>query len=150
MFFCLEQGCWRALLWQKLQAAGVTNTHFVGTLPAPGCGFQYDGANEGHGGYLATGIVSNNQLPGWLSQTNPDIVMMHLGTNDVWNNKSPADITAAFTTLVAQMRANNSNMKILVGITSPERYEYPGRGREIYSLHHECHGLLFTLHSLEF
>lgn len=26
-----HQGCWRALLWQQLQAAGITNTDFVGT-----------------------------------------------------------------------------------------------------------------------
>src|SRR4051794_17381045 len=58
-------GCWRALLWRHLQNTGYTNTDFVGTLPAPGCGFSYDGENEGHGGYLATGIANNNQLPGW-------------------------------------------------------------------------------------
>ncbi|KAF2494220.1 SGNH hydrolase [Lophium mytilinum] len=112
-------GCWRALLWQQLQSAGVTNTDFVGTLPAQGCGFTYDGENEGHGGYLATGIVANNQLPGWLSATHPDIVMMHLGTNDVWNNKSPAEITAAFGTLVDQMRASKSGMRILVAKIIP-------------------------------
>ncbi|KAJ9138341.1 hypothetical protein NKR23_g8438 [Pleurostoma richardsiae] len=58
-----DPGCWRALIWRKLQAANVTNTKFVGTQPAQGCGFIYDGANEGHGGGLATAIVSNNQLP---------------------------------------------------------------------------------------
>ncbi|HEX9538845.1 MAG TPA: hypothetical protein VGA04_11820, partial [Streptosporangiaceae bacterium] len=78
-------GCWRALLWNMLQNAGYTNIHFVGTLPPQGCGIPYDGNNEGHGGALATGIVSQNLLPGWLAATNPDIVMMHLGTNDVWN-----------------------------------------------------------------
>lgn len=44
----LIQGCWRAYLWQKLQQAGIKNTDFVGTLPAQGCGFTYDGENEGH------------------------------------------------------------------------------------------------------
>jgi lysophospholipase L1-like esterase len=86
----------------------------VGTLPAQGCGVSYDGDNEGHGGYLATNIANQNMLPGWLSATNPDVVMMHLGTNDVWSNIAPATITAAFSTLVDQMRANNPNMKILV------------------------------------
>lgn len=114
------QGCWRALLWRKLQTAGITNTDFVGTLPAQGCGFTYDGENEGHGGFLAVNIAQQNQLPGWLSQTKPDIVMMHLGTNDVWNNKSPTEILAAFDTLVKQMRASKSTMKILV---SPEPQE---------------------------
>ncbi|KAK0702126.1 SGNH hydrolase-type esterase domain-containing protein, partial [Lasiosphaeria miniovina] len=114
-----KQGCWRALLWRKLQAAGVTNTKFVGTLPAQGCGFTYDGANEGHGGFLATGIVANKQLPGWLAQTHPDVVMMHLGTNDVWNNKPADDILAAFSAMVDWMRASKPGMKILVAQIIP-------------------------------
>jgi lysophospholipase L1-like esterase len=112
-------GCWRALLWNKLQSNGYTNIDFVGTLPPQGCGVTYDGDNEGHGGILATNIVSQNQLPGWLSATHPDIVLMHLGTNDVWNNIAPATILAAFGTLVDQMRASNPNMKVLVAQIIP-------------------------------
>ncbi|KAH8687348.1 SGNH hydrolase-type esterase domain-containing protein [Tricladium varicosporioides] len=112
-------GCWRAILWKKLQAAGVKNTDFVGTLPGQGCGFTYDGENDGHGGFLATGIVKNNQLPGWLSSSKPDIVMMELGTNDVWSNIAPATIIAAFDTLVNQMRAQKSTMRILVAQITP-------------------------------
>ncbi|KAH7384716.1 endo-1,4-beta-xylanase [Cadophora sp. MPI-SDFR-AT-0126] len=112
-------GCWRALLWQKLQAAGVINTDFVGTLAGQGCGFTYDGENDGHGGFLATGIVSNNQLPGWLAVSQPDIVMMQLGTNDVWSNLPKATILAAYTTLVSQMRTQNPNVLILVAQITP-------------------------------
>jgi hypothetical protein len=96
-------GCWRALLYLNLIDNGYTNIDFVGTLPDPGCGVTYDGDNEGHGGYLATGIVENNQLPGWLSATNPDIVMMFLGTNDTWSSKGTSVILSAFTALVGQM-----------------------------------------------
>jgi lysophospholipase L1-like esterase len=112
-------GCWRALLWQQLQQAGHTEVDFVGTLPAQGCGFTYDGDNEGHGGYLATNIADQNLLPGWLAATDPDVVLMHLGTNDVWSNLSPATILASFTKLVAQMRASNPSMKILVAQILP-------------------------------
>jgi mannan endo-1,4-beta-mannosidase len=86
----------------------------VGSLPAQGCGFTYDGENEGHGGILATDIVSQSQLPPWLDSAQPDIVMMHLGTNDVWNNKGADVIIDAFSTLVDQMRENNPAMTILV------------------------------------
>lgn len=109
-----EQGCWRAVLWRKLQDAGIKNTDFVGSLAGQGCGFAYDGENEGHGGFLATNIAKQNQLVGWLSQTKPDVVMVHLGTNDVWSNLSPSTILAAFNTLVNQMRASKPTMKILV------------------------------------
>ncbi|MEV0570717.1 ricin-type beta-trefoil lectin domain protein [Dactylosporangium sp. NPDC050588] len=112
-------GCWRALLWNQLQSAGYTNIDFVGTLPAQGCGVSHDGDNEGHGGYLATNIANQNQLPGWLSATRPDVVVMHLGTNDVWSNIAPAIILAAFSRLVDQMRASNPAMKILVAKILP-------------------------------
>ncbi|MET8991531.1 cellulose binding domain-containing protein [Nonomuraea wenchangensis] len=112
-------GCWRALLWNKLQSAGYTDIDFVGTLPPQGCGVAHDGDNEGHGGYLATNVANQNLLPGWLSATRPDVVMMHFGTNDVWSNIPPATILGAFTTLVNQMRASNPAMKILVAKIIP-------------------------------
>ncbi|WP_436520160.1 cellulose binding domain-containing protein [Actinoplanes sp. HUAS TT8] len=109
-------GCWRALLWQKLPADEVD---FVGTLPGQGCGFDYDGENEGHGGYLATNVAGQNLLVGWLAATDPDVVLMHFGTNDVWSNLSTSTILAAYTTLVGQMRASNPGMKILVAQIIP-------------------------------
>lgn len=113
-------GCWRALLWDRLQRTGFTNIDFVGTLAGGGCNLaNWDGDNEGHGGFLATGIANQNQLPGWLSATRPDIVVMHLGTNDVWNNIPAATILAAYGTLVDQMRASNPAMKILVAKIIP-------------------------------
>ncbi|GIF26765.1 lysophospholipase L1-like esterase [Actinoplanes tereljensis] len=112
-------GCWRAKLWTRLQSNGYTNVDFVGTLGDPGCGVSYDGNNEGHGGYLATNIANQNQLPGWLAATQPDVVMMHLGTNDVWNNLSPSTILAAYGKLVDQMRASNPAMRILVAKILP-------------------------------
>lgn len=112
-------GCWRALLWNDLQSAGFTGIDFVGTLPPQGCGIPYDGDNEGHGGILATDIANQNLLPGWLAATHPDIVLMHLGTNDVWAARSPDAILAAFSTLVDQMRAQNPNMQILVAQILP-------------------------------
>ncbi|WP_433174954.1 cellulose binding domain-containing protein [Actinoallomurus sp. CA-150999] len=115
-------GCWRAMLWHHLQTAGYTNIDFVGSVPDGGCnyGYSYDGDNEGHGGYAATGIADQNQLPPWLDAAKPDIVLMHLGTNDMWGGTIPTDkILAAYTKLVGQMRANNPNMKILVAQIIP-------------------------------
>jgi lysophospholipase L1-like esterase len=112
-------GCWRALLWQSLQNAGRTNVDFVGTLPAQGCGFPYDGENEGHGGALVTAVADQNQVVAWLAATHPDVVLMHFGTNDVWSNRSTATILAAYTRLVEQMRAGNPRMKVLVAQILP-------------------------------
>lgn len=107
------------MLWQRLQNAGITNTDFVGTQPSGGCGFTFDGEHEGHGGFKATGIVTDNQLPGWLSVSKPDVVMMQLGTNDVWSSIPAATIISAFSTLVDQMRASKPTMRILVAQIPP-------------------------------
>jgi lysophospholipase L1-like esterase len=116
-------GCWRAKLWNRLQTTGFTNIDFVGGVSdGGGCnpGFAYDFDHEGHGGFAATGIADNNQLPPWLSAASPDVVMMHLGTNDMWGGFIPlATKMAALTKLVGQMRTNNPNMKIIVAKIIP-------------------------------
>jgi lysophospholipase L1-like esterase len=112
-------GCWRALLWQHLQSTGFTNIDMVGTQAPQGCSVPYDGDGEGHGGALVTAVADQNQLPGWLAATHPDIVMMHFGTNDVWSGRTPAQVLAAYSTLVDQMRASNPSMRILVAQIIP-------------------------------
>jgi lysophospholipase L1-like esterase len=113
-------GCWRALLWDHLQRTGFNNIDFVGTQPGGGCSVPFDGDSEGHGGFAATGIADQNQLPAWLAATTPDIVLMHLGTNDMWGGTiSTSTILAAYSKLVDQMRASNPAMKILVAQLIP-------------------------------
>ncbi|MGW4637073.1 ricin-type beta-trefoil lectin domain protein [Sphaerisporangium sp. NPDC004334] len=114
-----SNGCWRALLWQHLQQTGYANIDFVGTLHNPYCSGSFDVDNEGHGGYSATGIANNNNLPGWLSATHPDIVLMMLGTNDVWGHLPPSTITSAYSKLLGQMRAGNPNTKLIIAKIPP-------------------------------
>ncbi|MFN8077853.1 MAG: cellulase family glycosylhydrolase [Kineosporiaceae bacterium] len=112
-------GCWRALLWQKLTQSGYTNIDFVGTQPGQGCGFAYDGENEGHGGELVTNVADQNLMPARLATTNPDVVLMHFATNDVWSARTNDQIFAAWTKIVGQMRENNPRVKVLVAKIIP-------------------------------
>ncbi|WP_433728070.1 cellulose binding domain-containing protein [Actinoplanes sp. CA-051413] len=116
-------GCWRAKLWHQLQTSGHTAIDFVGGVSdGGGCnpGYPYDFDHEGHGGFSATGIADNNQLPAWLAAARPDVVLMHLGTNDMWGGYIPlATKLAAFTKLVGQMRTANPAMKIIVAQIIP-------------------------------
>ncbi len=112
-------GCWRAVLWNRLQNSGHTDIDFVGTLGTQGCGQAHDGDNEGHGGELVTQVADQDLLPGRLAATLPDIVVMHFGTNDVWSSIAPDRILAAYTKLVGQMRASNPHMRILVAQLIP-------------------------------
>ncbi|PXV95691.1 lysophospholipase L1-like esterase [Lachnotalea glycerini] len=99
---------WRTLLFNKLTVNGY-DVKFVGS----------QGTHEGHSGMLVTDLAATTNLTDWLSASNPDIVMMHFGTNDCWSNKGTEAILDAYTVLVAQMRANNPNMKIVVAQIIP-------------------------------
>jgi lysophospholipase L1-like esterase len=116
-------GCWRAYLWNRLRTAGHTNIDFVGsTSDGGGCnpGFAYDFDHEGHSGFSITGIADQNQLPPWLTAANPSIVVVHLGTNDMWGHFIPLQTKlTAFTKLIGQMRAHNPSMKIIVAQIIP-------------------------------
>lgn len=117
-------GCWRAYLWQKLQAANITNIDFVGSLKNEpnACGFAFDDNNEGHGGFQAVNIANQNLLPPWLSTAQPDVVTVHLGTNDIVHNVTTSNIITAFGKLVDQMRASNPRMVIIVAQIIPMYY----------------------------
>ena len=105
--------CYRALLWQMLQQSGRTQFDFIGTRNGePGCGVSgYDRDNEGHGGYIITDILKTagtgvrpggadsgdpfvsdaRDLATWFDNKPADLVLMHFGTNDVWNNIDARD-----------------------------------------------------------
>lgn len=109
--------CWRAKLWEKLQATEWATVNWVGSGKTENnCrDTKYDRDNEGHSGFLAIDIANKNQLDGWLKTNPADVITMHLGTNDiVQQNKAVTDIIAAFTKLVGTMRTSNPKMKIIV------------------------------------
>ena len=132
--------CYRALLWQMLQSAGKT-FNFVGTRNGdPGCGVSgYDRDNEGHGGYIVTDVLKAagtgvrpsggdasdpfvsdaRDLATWFDGKPADIVLLHFATNDVWNNKAPAMILQAYTTMLGRLRAANPNVRVLVAQIIP-------------------------------
>ena len=64
---------WRTMLYNQL-IDNDYNVEFVGSR----------GTHEGHSGMLVTDLAKTNDLATWLSGSNPDIVMMHFGTNDLF------------------------------------------------------------------
>lgn len=114
-------GIWRPTLLKNLTDNGY-NVEFVGS--------QKDTTyHEGHGGMGCINLGNSTDLTKWLSSTNPDIVLMHLGTNDCWgSNRMTKEILAAYTTLIGQMRVNNTNMIIMVAKILPM---YPTGGGEV-------------------
>ena len=58
-------------------------------------------------------------LATWFDNKPADIVLMHFGTNDVWNNIAPATILNAYTTILGRLRGANPNVRVLVAQIVP-------------------------------
>ena len=117
-----EEGtCWRAFLWQKLRAAGVTNFDFVGRNNAgPDCGVPgYDKDSEAHGGT----VVENITADAWLTtyKTNPpDIILQHNGGADLLDGKPYMNVITAYTLSVTQARMVNPRVVYFAAQHSPQ------------------------------
>ena len=132
--------CYRSHLWQLLLPVDHIQFYFVGTRNGdPGCSFTgYDKDNEGHGGYIVTDLLkatstgrpsgadasdpydaSAKDLATWFDGHPADVVIMHFGTNDVWNRKAPADILKAYAAILARLRANNPGVRLMVAQITP-------------------------------
>jgi lysophospholipase L1-like esterase len=116
--------CGPQLLSKELKDKGHTNFIFVGSnLNNQSCNGAANVQTEGHGGYLVTDLVGNGQhaaeLPQWTSSDKADIVLMHFGTNDVWNNIAPALILSAYSTVLSDLRSANSGVIVFVAQIIP-------------------------------
>ncbi len=116
--------CGPQLLSKELIDKGHKNFTFVGTiLNNQSCNGAPNVQTEGHGGYLVTDLVGNGQhaseLPQWTAADKPDVVLMHFGTNDVWNNIAPATIIDAYSTVLASLRGASPKVIVFVAQIIP-------------------------------
>jgi lysophospholipase L1-like esterase len=127
--------CWRALLWRQLNAAFPSRFHLVGTLTNdPGCGFEgWDMANQGYSSSLVTEVVAGvtnartcdpfcptlGDFSTAFETVKPDVILMHYGTNDVWNSKAPADILTAYGEIIDAARAARPSVVVLLAELIP-------------------------------
>jgi hypothetical protein len=128
--------CWRADLWQQLNTTRAGQFHLVGTLNSdPGCTVTgWETANQGYSSSLITEVVAGvttnrtcdpNPCPALSDLTTafntvkPDVVLMHWGTNDVWNVISSTQIINAYSTVVDTLRSANPNVTILIAQLIP-------------------------------
>ena len=86
---------YRKALYDKLKAAGyvVDDEIFVGSLISGQSEADFDPDHEGHGGWRADQIVNGNilvpsqgKLDEWLNAEEPNIILLHIGTNDINGN----------------------------------------------------------------
>ena len=116
--------CWRARLWEELVMHGLTKFKMVGSQDSSGnCNdAMYDGHNEGHSGYLVTNLANeepNGEMDTWFSANPPDVVLMHIGTNDVWNKIATATILSAYGVAIDTLRKYAPNVVIVLAKIIP-------------------------------
>jgi len=116
--------CWPQLLSKALIDHGRTNFTFVGSnLNDQSCNGAPSVRTEGHGGYLVTDLVGTgmhaSELPKWCASNQSDLVLLQFGTNDVWNDRSPSAILAAYSALLDHLRAAKPGVIVLVAQITP-------------------------------
>jgi hypothetical protein len=114
--------CWRAFLWQKLHAAGITNFHYVGgTKAGAACGVPgYETNLEAQGGW----VIENISAAQWLTifkNDQPDIVLEHNGGADLLQGHPYGNVIKAYTLAVQQARMVNPHVIYLAAQHTPQR-----------------------------
>lgn len=94
---------------------------FVGTVKDTNAyqaykGFEFDPNHEGHSGWTSKQI--NSKINDWLEHYTPDIVLYHIGTNDMWKLEIAQSLTE-ITETINKLRTVNPNIKIYLGQIIP-------------------------------
>jgi|WetSurMetagenome_2_1015567.scaffolds.fasta_scaffold00856_10 acyl-CoA thioesterase I len=114
---------YRRPLWKLLDSAGY-QVDFIGSTkmnaggPPPDTDFDRD--NEGHYGWRADQIAES--LPGWLKLYTPDVVLMHIGTNDIAQGKTVGQTVAEIETIIGEARDSNPKVVILLALIIPNPF----------------------------
>ncbi|HET6675880.1 MAG TPA: SGNH/GDSL hydrolase family protein [Nitrospiraceae bacterium] len=111
---------YRYFLWQRLTADGV-RMDFVGSklsrpeerLDASG----FDGHHEGHSGWRTDQVLARISV--WALNARPDIVLLHLGHNDLWQGKGPANTLEDLAGILEHLRRVNPRVSILIAQIIP-------------------------------
>lgn len=121
---------YRRALWRKLHKGNFnfdfigswSKHHMGGEVPNP----DFDLDHEGHSGWTYEHLfnppdwdVKRGNIRQWVQYYTPDLVLIELGTNDVFQCRSPDEMIKNLSSLVTLLRSKNSDVKIFVGSIIP-------------------------------
>lgn len=111
---------YRRDLWLKLIEAGA-DVDFVGSMKNNFTGApahkDFDMDHEGHWGWRADQILE--KIDSWAARFKPDIVLMHLGTNDMGSQQDIPETVVEIQKIIARLRRHNPGVTILVAQIIP-------------------------------
>ena len=93
------------------------NGHTVDFVGSQTYGEFADNQHEGHNGWYADHTTATNtilsHISGWMAATPADIVLLHIGTNDInGGNEEPAEVSA----ILNELFTENSNATIVLAL----------------------------------
>ena len=123
-------GAYRLKLWQNLENAGLEcGVDLVGSLDHHSATGLDDPDHEGHSGWT-TGMILEN-IDNYMAAATPDIVMMHLGTNDIAQevvDQAPANLRSLIDHITAALPEDGklyvAKIIPMGGIGNPDSINY--------------------------
>jgi lysophospholipase L1-like esterase len=111
---------YRYYLYNNLLQSGY-NVDFVGSMIVNRNGsptsFDFDQNHEGHQGFRADQILGS--VDDWVRDANPEIVMLHIGSNDLLQLQSPASTATEIGQIIDAIRSVNPSVRILLAQILP-------------------------------
>jgi lysophospholipase L1-like esterase len=115
-----EHDSYRRILWHGLERSGY-QVDFVGSLNSNHGGLpphqDFDLDHEGHWGFRTDEILE--QIDDWAGTYEPQVVLIHLGSNDVFQNQSTTGTIEELGRLIDRLRAANTKVKIALAQIIP-------------------------------
>ncbi|WP_433219648.1 GDSL-type esterase/lipase family protein [Dactylosporangium sp. CS-047395] len=105
---------YRAALYSRLVTQAGYGIDFVGSQQS---GALPDTDNEGHSGWRIDEIAA--QVDGWLATYQPDVVLLHIGTNDMNQNYQVGTAPQRLAALVDKILADRPAAQVLVAKIVP-------------------------------
>ncbi|WP_433061023.1 GDSL-type esterase/lipase family protein [Dactylosporangium sp. CS-033363] len=105
---------YRAALYNRLVTQAGYGIDFVGSQQS---GALPDTDNEGHSGWRIDEIAA--QIDGWLATYQPDVVLLHIGTNDMNQNYQVGTAPQRLAALVDKILADRPAAQVLVAKIVP-------------------------------
>jgi lysophospholipase L1-like esterase len=103
-----SRSSYRAELYRRLVGAGLS-VDFVGSVRS---GTGADPDNEGHPGWRIGQIAE--KVDGWLATYRPDVVLLHIGTNDMRTAERAAGATGRLSALIDRIHRARPEARIFV------------------------------------
>jgi lysophospholipase L1-like esterase len=136
---------YRPFLWKMVKRSG-GEVDFVGSMraPAPARGLAegFDPDHEGHWGWHVEEVLS--RIEGWAARARPDIVLIHLGTNDIGTGGDLRETVEETRRVIEALRKVNPGVTVLLARIIP--LAHPGVARRIGDFNDGLAALALSLH----